>query len=156
VRDQCNPSLRQIVPLRERYAKDRACGGAQRAGPHRVGTARRQRDRRPERIGGTQERPDVPRIGDAPECEHDVPPAGRQVGTPIDGDDARRMTERRYLGEQLRQDVLARDEQLDRLDADGRRGLDQILVLDREEAGRLPLLARREKLPDEPELLVLT
>jgi hypothetical protein len=66
------------------------------------------------------------------------------------------MTERRYLGEQLRQDVLARDEQLDRLDADGRRGLDQILVLDREEAGRLPLLARREKLPDEPELLVLT
>jgi hypothetical protein len=29
------------------------------------------------------------------------------------------MTERRDLGEELRQDVLAGDEQLDRLDADG-------------------------------------
>jgi hypothetical protein len=66
------------------------------------------------------------------------------------------MTERRHLGEELRQDVLAGDEQLDRLDAHGRCGLDEILVLDREEAGRLALLARREKLPDEPELLVLT
>jgi hypothetical protein len=66
------------------------------------------------------------------------------------------MSERRYLGEELRQDVLAGDEQLDRLDADGRCSLDEILALDREESGRLALLARREKLPDEPELLVLT
>ena len=35
------------------------------------------------------------------------------------------------------------------------RRLDEILALDREEPGLLPVLARREKLPDEPELLVL-
>jgi hypothetical protein len=156
MRDECDLPLRQVVPPRQRHAKDRACGGSQRARPYGIGATRRQRDRRPERIGGAQERPDVPRISDAPECEHDLPSAARQVETPIDGDDARRMAERRYLGEELRQDVLAGDEQLDRLDADGRCGLDEVLVLDREESGRLALLARREKLPDEPKLLILT
>jgi hypothetical protein len=65
------------------------------------------------------------------------------------------VTERRDLAEELRQDVLARDEELDRLDPGGRRGLDQIFALDGEEARLGAVLARREKLPDEPELLVL-
>jgi hypothetical protein len=65
------------------------------------------------------------------------------------------VTERRDLGKQLRQDVLARDEQLDRLDPCVPRRSDQVLALDREQAGFDAVLARREKLPDEPELLVL-
>ncbi|HEU5489666.1 MAG TPA: hypothetical protein VFU84_02645 [Gaiellaceae bacterium] len=66
------------------------------------------------------------------------------------------MTERRDLAEELRHDVLAGDEQLDRFDARRRGGLDEVLALDREETGLLALFPRREKLPDEPELLVLT
>jgi hypothetical protein len=65
------------------------------------------------------------------------------------------VAERRHVAQQLRKDVLSGDEQLDGLDARRRRGFDEILALDREEARRLPMLARREKLPDEPELLVL-
>ena len=65
------------------------------------------------------------------------------------------MAECRHLAKELRQDVLARDEQLDRLDSRGRGGLDEILALDREQARSLAVLTRREKLPDEPELLVL-
>jgi hypothetical protein len=65
------------------------------------------------------------------------------------------VTERRHLSEQLRDDVLAREQQLDRLDA-GRSGRrDEVLALDREEPRLLAVLPRREKLPDEPELLVL-
>jgi len=66
------------------------------------------------------------------------------------------MTERRDLAEQLGEDVLARDEQLDRLEPSGRRGFDQVLALDREQTRLDAVLSRREKLPDEPELLVLT
>jgi hypothetical protein len=58
------------------------------------------------------------------------------------------VPERRHLPEELWQDVLARDEELDGVDAHGSRR--------REEAGLLTVLARREELPDEPELLVLT
>jgi hypothetical protein len=65
------------------------------------------------------------------------------------------VTERRDLAEQRREDALARDEELDRLDACGGCSLDQILALDGEEPGLDAVLARREKLPDEPELLVL-
>jgi hypothetical protein len=65
------------------------------------------------------------------------------------------VPERGHLAEQFGLHGLARDEQLDRLDA-GRRGrLDEILALDREEPGLVAMLACREKLPDEPELLVL-
>jgi hypothetical protein len=61
-----------------------------------------------------------------------------------------------HLSEQLRQHRLARHEQLDRLDA-GRCGRpDEILALDREQARLFTVLPGREKLPDEPELLVLT
>jgi hypothetical protein len=66
------------------------------------------------------------------------------------------VPERRHLPEELWQDVLARDEELDGVDAHGSRRLDEVLTLGREEAGLLTVLARREELPDEPELLVLT
>jgi hypothetical protein len=65
------------------------------------------------------------------------------------------MAERRHLRQELGQDVLPRDEELDRLHARGRGRLDEVLALDREEAGLLPVLARREELPDEAELRVL-
>ena len=82
--------------------------------------------------------------------------ADGQVGAAVDADDARRVSERRDLGEQLRQDVLTGDEQLDGLDARPGGRLDEVLALDREEARLVAMLPRREKLPDEPELLVLT
>ena len=66
------------------------------------------------------------------------------------------MPERRHLAEKLGEDVLAGHQQLDRLDSSVAGGLHEILALDGEEPALLPVLARREKLPDEPELLVLT
>ena len=74
----------------------------------------------------------------------------------IDPDDARRVTERRDLPEQLWNDVLAGDEQLDRIDSRARRSLDEILALGGEQTGLDAVLTSSEKLPDEPELLVLT
>jgi hypothetical protein len=65
------------------------------------------------------------------------------------------VAERRDLAEQLREDVLARDQELGWLDSGVRRRLDQVLALDREQASLDAVLAPREKLPDEPELLVL-
>jgi hypothetical protein len=66
------------------------------------------------------------------------------------------MAERGDLAEQFGHYVVSGDQQLDRLDAGRRRCLDEILAFDGEEPGRIPVLAPREKLPDEPELLVLT
>jgi hypothetical protein len=66
------------------------------------------------------------------------------------------MTERRHLRQQLREDILAGREQLDGLDARVGRRHDEVLALNGEEACLLAMLTRREKLPDEPELLVLT
>jgi hypothetical protein len=65
------------------------------------------------------------------------------------------MPERRDLAEKLGRDVLARHEKLDGLDARRERRIDEVLALDREEAGLQAMLARGEKLPDEPELLVV-
>jgi len=78
-----------------------------------------------------------------------------KVRAPVDGDHARRVSERRHLAKQLGQDVLPSDEQLDRLDARRSGCLDEILALDGEEPRLVAVLAPREKLPDEPELLVL-
>jgi hypothetical protein len=64
------------------------------------------------------------------------------------------MAECRHLREQRRLDVLARDEQLDRLDARGRRGLDEVLALGDEQA-ELVAPAPLRQLPNELELLVL-
>jgi hypothetical protein len=58
---------------------------------------------------------------------------------------------RRHLGEQRRLDVLAGDEQLDRL---GRRGVDEILALTGEEPELVPP-APLVQLADELELLVV-
>jgi hypothetical protein len=66
------------------------------------------------------------------------------------------MAQRRDLAEELRHDVLASHQKLDRLDTRSRRSIDEILALCGEQAGLDPMLPRREKLPDEPELLVLT
>ncbi len=65
------------------------------------------------------------------------------------------MPERGYISEELGQDILTGDQQLDRLDRSFARGLDQIFALYCEEPALLPVLPRSEKLPDEPELLVL-
>ena len=51
------------------------------------------------------------------------------------------MAERRDLAEQLGQDVLARDEQLDGLDAGCFGGLDEVLAFDREQARLVTVLA---------------
>jgi hypothetical protein len=65
------------------------------------------------------------------------------------------VAERGHLAEQLRQHGLACDQELDRLDPLPARGLDQVLPLDREEAGLLTLLPPGQQLPDQPEPLVL-
>ncbi len=65
------------------------------------------------------------------------------------------MPERRHLAEKLGDDILARHQQLDGLDRGVAGSLDEVLALDREEPALLAMLSRREKLPDEPELLVL-
>ena len=77
--------------------------------------------------------------------------ARRQVGPPVDADHARRMRRRRDLGEQRRLDVLARDEQLDRL---GGRRRDEILALAGEEA-ELVAPAPLVQLAHELQLLVV-
>ena len=69
-----------------------------------------KRDAGAEGVRRAQERPDVSRVADVPERERHGPRSARQVFAPEDGDDPRRMRERRDLREQLRLDVLARDE----------------------------------------------
>ena len=117
--------------------------------PERVGAALGERDRSAERVGGTQERPDVSGIGDAPERQRRLTRLARQRGGTEDADDAGRMSQRRDGGEQLGLDRLARNEELDRLDPGGRCGLDQVLTLDREEPELLALAFLRQELPDE-------
>ena len=64
------------------------------------------------------------------------------------------MGERRHFSEQCRLDVLARDQQFDRLDACSLSSDDQILTLRDEEPELLPPAAVLQ-LADELELLVL-
>jgi hypothetical protein len=64
------------------------------------------------------------------------------------------MPKRRDLAEQLRLDVLARDQELDRLDPCAERGVDEIFSLRREES-ELVAPAAVVQLADELELLVL-
>ena len=90
---------------------------------------RRERHARPESVGSTQQRADVPWIGNAPEGEHDVSHACGQIRPPVDADDAWGLAERRDLSQELGYDVLPRDEQLDRRDACRRSSLDEILAL---------------------------
>jgi hypothetical protein len=64
------------------------------------------------------------------------------------------MRERRYLREQVRLDVVAGEQQLDRLDPYCRRGADEIFALDEEEP-ELVAPAALVQLADELELLVV-
>ena len=64
------------------------------------------------------------------------------------------MSERRHLGEQPRLDVVARDEQLDRLDPCRRGRIDEVLSLDEEEP-ELVAPAALVQLADELQLLVV-
>jgi hypothetical protein len=78
----------------------------------------------------------------------------RQVLSPENADHARRVGECRHFREQCRLDVLARDQELDRLDACSLGGDDQILTLRGEETELVPPAAVLQ-LADELELLVL-
>ena len=153
-RDEGEATLRKLAPAHDRHPEDRACRRSHRAWAGGVGAALGQCESGSERVGRTEERADVAGVGDPPQADDHLAAAGRQVAAAVDADHARCVPERRDLGEELGNDVLAGDEEFDRLDPGGRRGLDQILALDREEARLLALLARGEKLPDEPELLV--
>jgi hypothetical protein len=64
------------------------------------------------------------------------------------------MAERRDLGQELRLDVVARHEELDRIDARGQPCIDEILTLDCEQPELVPPAAVVQ-LADELELLVL-
>jgi len=80
-----------------------------------------------------------------PEGEADRPrPERGQIVAPEDADHARRVGERRDPCEQLRLDGLARDKQVDRLDAFRPRRLDEILALADEEAELRALAAAFE------------
>ncbi len=65
------------------------------------------------------------------------------------------MSERGDLAQELCLNTLARDEEVDRLDPGRQSRADDILTLGGEEPALVAVLPRREKLPDEPELLVL-
>ena len=117
----------RCVPV-DRHPEDRTRRGTQSAWPDRIGATARQRNGRVEGVGRPDQRPDVPRIGDAPERKSYVPLAGGQVVPPEDRDDPRRVAERGHLAQELRQNVLTGDQQLDRLDAGGGCSLDQVLA----------------------------
>ena len=92
----------------ERHAPDRADARAQRLRRGRIGAALREGDRRAEGLGGADQRADVAGVGDVPERKRRVTLLPRrEVGAPVDADDARRMRRARHVGEQLRLDVLA-------------------------------------------------
>jgi len=143
-----NPAAGSLVPPDERDPEDRARGGPDRPRPERVGTSLRERDRGPERVSRPEKRADVPRIGHSPDRECDLSHSTREIVPAEHADRARRVSERRDGGEKLREDVLARDEELGGLDTRAQSGVDEVLSLDREEPGLLPVLARREELAD--------
>jgi hypothetical protein len=155
VSDEGDTAPGRVVPVDEGHAEDRPGRRAHCPRAERIGALGREGDRSTESVGRPHQRPDVSRIRDPPEPESHVPRPDRQVGAPKDSHDARGMPERRHLGEKLGDDVFPCDEQLDRLDRRVARRLDEVFALDREEPVLFPVLARREELPDEPELLVL-
>ena len=151
-RNERDAPPRRLVEARKRHAEERAHRRTQRLRPGRVGAAVRERDPGAERLRRTQQRADVARIGDVPERERHRAYTTRQVVPPVDADHARRVRERRHLGEQRRLDVLARDEQVDRLDPGGR--FDEVLTL-RDEQPELVAPAPVVELADELEPLVV-
>jgi hypothetical protein len=136
---QGSPRTWRIVERDDRHAEDCTRRRTQRPRARGVGAARRQRDPGAERVCRTKQRADVPRIADVPQRKREWQRPARQVVAPVDADHARRVTERRQLGDKGGIDVLARDEQFDRLDAGGSRGLDEVLALANEEPFLLAL-----------------
>ena len=124
------------APLRrreraERDTPDRARAGPERLRPRRIGAAFGELNRRAERVGGADQRPHVPGVGDVPERKRHRTLGGPwQVHPPVDADDPRRVGCRRHLRQQTRVDVLTGDEQVD-----GIRGCrrDRVLALDEEQ-----------------------
>ena len=153
-RHEPDPWLRRVVEAPRGNPEDRSHRGAQGLRRRRVGASRRERDeRRPERIGGPDERADVSRIADVPERQprRSVELPG-QIGSAEDGDDPRRVSERRELGEEAGLDLfgafeaielngpLRVHERVDRLQTGGQPRRDEILSLADEEPelGALP------------------
>ena len=109
--------------------------------------------RRPERIGGPNERADVSRIADVPECQPcrsvELP---RQIGAAEDGNDAWWVSERRELGQEAWLDFLEAleaielngplrvHERVDRLQTGGESRRHEILSLadEKPQLGALP------------------
>jgi len=89
-----------------------------------------------------------------PERERHRPSATREIVSAEDGDNARRVRERRYLREELSGNVLSGDENVRRLEPAGEPGLEQILPLDREQPELVPPAPVAE-LADELEPLVV-
>ena len=137
-------------------AEQRAHRRTQRLWARRIGGALRECDEgRPQGVGRTDERADVAGIRDMPQREPDIGERiDRQVIAPEDTDHPRRVGERRHFREQCRLDVLACNQQFDRLDACSLSSGDQILTLRDEEAELVPPAAVLQ-LADELELLVL-
>ena len=144
------------VPRDERHPEDRPRRRAQRLRRQRVGAAVGEGDGGAERIRGADERADVPRVGEPPEREAGVARRLREVRAPVDADRARGVRQRRHAGEELRLHGLARDEQVDGLDAGDPRRVHEVLALDGEEAGLVAVLALPEELPDELQRRVVT
>jgi hypothetical protein len=89
-----------------------------------------------------------------PERQRHLPLAAREIVAAEDGDNPRRVRERRRLREQLRRNVLSGDEDVSRLEPGGKPGLDEILPLDREQPELVPP-APVVELADELEPLVV-
>ena len=149
VRDECHPLAGSVVEREQWHPEDRARRRTQGFRAEWVGAALGERYRRSEGVRGAQQRADVAGIGDTPERQRRLTRLARQGGGTEDADDASRVGQRRDGGEELGLDVLAGDEELDRLDPGGRCSVDQVLALDREEPELLALALLREELPDE-------
>ena len=156
VGDESHTTTGSSFESNDRDAEQCAHRRTQRLGARRIGRALRECDEgRPQGVGGTDERAHVAGIRDVPEREPDLGQrVDRQVPSPKNADYPRRVGERRDFREQSLFDVLARDQQFDRLDARRLSSGDQILTLRDEEPELVPPAAVLQ-LADELELLVL-
>ena len=99
--------------------------------------------------------PTLPGFADVPERKRERDRPTRQVVAPEDADHARRVAERRQVGDETGFDVLARDEQLDGLDPRRAGRVDEVFALAHEQPLSLALPSRLEQLADELQLRVV-